>query len=945
MKKFKLILVFLLVSGAVFSQKKPLDHSVYDGWENISTTGLSEKGNLIFYIVSPQEGDAELFVKNNKGETLTTLPRSSNPKLTHGESYLVSMISPFFKDTRQAKIDKKKKDEMPKDSLAYFSFKTKEWTKVADVNSYQLARKNGNYLVYIQSKIIEIKKDSVSKDTTQTDKPAAKKGKPEKPTNNLVVFKFGSGVDTTIKSVDSYLIDADGKYVIFTKTAEEKDSTGKDAGVFKYSLATRTIQHLLSGKGTFKGFTFDENGNQLAFLGDTTDKKALLKDFKVYYHQPSTSEDAKVLVDAGTRGIPENWYVSGNGNLKFSKNGEKLFFGTAPIPRVKDTTLVEFEHAKVDIWHWKDDYLMTQQLYNLQRDLNKNYLAVMNLNDKGKIIQLADLDIPDTRTTQEMNNEYILGTTDVGRRIETQWQTGSYQDFYIISTRDGHRKIVAENVRSSANLSPQGKYVYWYDRQNQNWYTYSIETGNTVVLNKDIKTSFANEDNDSPDSPMSYGQSGWTANDDKVWIYDKYDIWSFKADGSAYQKLTNGRENGITYRYSDWKEKETPFAPSVIEEKGTLVLNTFHQENKENGFAKMTFVPATRKNPAQVNINQVIWDKYAFGGVKEAKDASIYIYTKANYENSPDLFISNDFVNETRLSAINPQQKGYLWGTAELYKWTTTHGYPAEGILYKPENFDPEKTYPVIAYFYEKLSNGLYSYQPPAPTPSRLNIPYFVSNGYVVFAPDIQYETGHPGQSAVEYINSGMASLKRNKWAGKMGIQGQSWGGYQVAYLITTTNMYDAAWAGAPVANMTSAYGGIRWESGMNRQFQYEHTQSRIGATLWDRPDLYIENSPLFHFPKVNTPVVIMHNDNDGAVPWYQGIEMFTALRRLQKPVWMLNYNGDAHNLVQRQNRKDIQRREQQFFDHFLKGVPAAPWIESGVPATLKGIDWGFGAD
>ena len=171
---------------------------------------------------------------------------------------------------------------------------------------------------------------------------------------------------------------------------------------------------------------------------------------------------------------------------------------------------------------------------------------------------------------------------------------------------------------------------------------------------------------------------------------------------------------------------------------------------------------------------------------------------------------------------------------------------------------------------------------------------------------------------------------------------GQSWGGYQVAYLITQTNMYAAAWAGAPVVNMTSAYGGIRWESGMSRQFQYERTQSRIGGTLWEKPDLYIRNSPLFHLPKVQTPVVIMANDADGAVPWYQGIEMFTDLRRLGKPVWLLQYNGEAHNLVKRENRKDISIRELQFFDHYLKGAPAPVWLEKGVPAVEKGRNWGL---
>jgi dipeptidyl aminopeptidase/acylaminoacyl peptidase len=319
-----------------------------------------------------------------------------------------------------------------------------------------------------------------------------------------------------------------------------------------------------------------------------------------------------------------------------------------------------------------------------------------------------------------------------------------------------------------------------------------------------------------------------------------------------------------------------------------------------------------------------------------------------SYTLSPDLYYGN-VIDGTpvQLSNINPQQAEYAWGNAELFRWRTYNGKESEGIVYKPEGFDPHKKYPMICYFYEKLSDGLFNYIPPTPTASRLNISFYVGRGYVVFAPNISYTTGHPGDDAYNYIASGAMALVKQGFVDstKIGIQGQSWGGYQVAYLITKTNMFAAAWAGAPVANMTSAYGGIRWESGLNRQFQYEHSQSRIGATLWEKPELYIQNSPLFHVPKINTPLVIMSNDADGAVPWYQGIEMFTAMRRLGKPVWLLQYNGEAHNLVERRNKKDIQIREQQFFDWKLKGEKPAKWLISGVPATQKGIDWGLGVE
>jgi dipeptidyl aminopeptidase/acylaminoacyl peptidase len=297
-----------------------------------------------------------------------------------------------------------------------------------------------------------------------------------------------------------------------------------------------------------------------------------------------------------------------------------------------------------------------------------------------------------------------------------------------------------------------------------------------------------------------------------------------------------------------------------------------------------------------------------------------------------------------KLSAINPQQKDYNWYTAELRKWKMLDGRMSEGLLFKPENFDSTKKYPIIFYFYERDADTRYHYRAPAPSASTINIAYFTSNGYLVFDPNIYYKNGEPGQSAYNAVISAANYLKKNKWVDstKMALQGQSWGGYQVAYLVTRTNMFAAAGAGAPVSNMTSAYGGIRWGAGISRQFQYEKSQTRIGYTPWQRLDLYIRNSPLFHADKVTTPLLITHNDADGSVPWYQGIEYFSALRRLGKKVWLLEYNGEDHNLVERRNRKDLSVRLGQFFGYYLKGEKPARWITDGVPATLKGIDWGI---
>ena len=931
------LLVLVLISFSANSQsKKPLDHSVYDAWQSIASEHISNNGQWVLYSVTPQEGDANLKVTNVRSKQTVDVPRVNLAQFTENSRYAVFMITPFFKDTRQAKIKKTKADDMPKDSLGILMLGSNNVWKVPRIRSYALPEKSSEFLVYLKEASIS---DSSAKKTpvnngsdnffadNESVKPKSKEG------NDLVLRNLIDGSETTFKYATDYIISKNGRHLAYVCTGTKKDTVNKP-GVYWYNISQKKLIKVSSGIGQYKNLSFDEDAKQLAFLSEKAPAKALQKFYDLYYYRPA-QDSAFVIADRNTPGMPLKWSVSDNGKVFFSKNGAKLFFGTAPIPAAKDTSIVDFEVAKVDVWNYKDDYLQPMQLKNLENDLKRNYLAVIYPQATAKkVIQVADEKLINPVLADDGNAEYALGFTDFGNRIEMQWTGTAKLSLYLISTIDGQRTMIASDVRGMSSISPKGKYVAWYNRLDRNWYAYSIANKKQIQLNKGLDIPFYDEENDVPDDPSPYGVSTWTKDDKEVLIYDRYDIWSFNPETGIKKNLTNGlgRKQNITFRYTNLIEDE-----KYVEPTQTLYLQAFDNTSKKHGWYKKTV--NSLKDPQLLTLTG-----YSYSRPELAKNSDILVYEKSNYLASPDMYFSKGFKNEVKLSSLNLQQKSFNWGTAELVNWKTPKGNRSEGILYKPEDFDSTKKYPMIVYFYEKHSDALYSYIPPTPTPSRLNISYFVSNGYLVFTPDIRYEIGYPGKSAEEFVNSGVEELKKNAWVdeARIGVQGQSWGGYQIAHLITRTDMYAAAWVGAPVVNMTSAYGGIRWESGMNRQFQYEKTQSRIGATLWEKPDLYIENSPLFHLPKVNTPVVIMANDADGAVPWYQGIEMFTGLRRLGKPVWMLNYNNEAHNLVLRQNRKDIQIREQQFFDHYLKGKPAPVWMEKGIPATEKGRNWGF---
>jgi len=600
-----------------------------------------------------------------------------------------------------------------------------------------------------------------------------------------------------------------------------------------------------------------------------------------------------------------------------------------------DTTLTEEETAQLDVWNWQDEYVQSHQLKSLDQEKKRSYLAVVDL-ARGAFTQLGTPQVPSVTLSAEGDGDVALGLSDVPYRKLVSWEDARFYDAYLVDVRSGRQTEVLKKVKGTPSLSPDGRFVLWYDMPLRHWRSIATDSRAQATITTDITVPLCNELSDVPDDPEAYGIAAWTEHDSTVLVYDRYDIWSADPGGKRPPTcLTRGRRRAttISYRYARMDTEEKFLKPGAA-----MLLKVFNTATKDAGYARTQLGAPRDPQP-------LLTGGFEFSTPIKAKQDSTFIFQKSSFTVSPDLYAADaDFRTVTRLSDINPQQTDYLWGSVELVHWKGADGSALDGLLFKPPQFDPTKKYPMIVYYYERMSDLLHRYIPPQPSASSINATMFASNGYLVFMPDIRYRVGHPGQSAVDCVVPGVKKLIAAGYVdpARIGLQGQSWGGYQTAFIITRTGMFRAAMAGAPVANMTSAYGGIRWESGVSRMFQYERDQSRIGGTLWEKRELYIENSPLFAADRITTPLLIMHNDNDGAVPWYQGIELFTALRRLGKPVWMLTYNTEAHNLVQRKNRKDISIREMQFFDHYLKGAPAPVWMTKGIPAVNKGKTLGL---
>lgn len=928
----KRILTILLCVTTVFSysqkksnaptQKKPLSHTVYDQWKEIGSKALTPDGNFAAITINPQDGDGKVVFYNMKTGAQDSVKRADNIQLTYDNKFAVFKVRPQQKVVKELRRLKKKKEDLPKDTLGLYSFTTRKTEKIAEVKTFKIPEKAGGWVAYT----LEAKKEEKPK---PGEKPKKVKKNTEENGYTLVLRALDNGASKfTYPFVRDFLFAKNGTGLLFTTSGD----SSLVAGLYWHDLSTNQLKTLHSGrpKYKYKGLSISEDGTQTAFILDSDTTKALIRRPELFHWKVGDAA-AKHYDVTNSMALPPSWLVSDVQTPWFSKDGKKLFFETNPTPLVQDTMKLAEEIVNVEVWGNSDPVIYPQQNKQLESERKRSYTAVLDLAEKS-VTQIATKDLPNAQVGDEGNSNIVLMETNKPYQRMITYDPSAYNDFYLFDMKTRLLLDIAGKVKGNAQLSPKAKYAFWFSAPDTTWFIYSVASDSVLRLRG--ATKFADEEDDHPDYPSQYGTAGWTTGDAALLIYDRYDIWSYDPDGAkAPVNLTKvGRQEKTVFRYIKLDAEERSIDPGK-----DLLLSAFNETTKQSGFYKLSLKDG--------KLTKLVMDNYKFVGAVKAAKGNQILFTRESFREFPDVWTSDvNLTGMKKLTDANPQMKNYSWGTVELVTWNSLDNVPLTGLLYKPENFDPKKKYPMITYFYEKESDNLHSHIPPTPLRSAINRSTYVSDGYLVFVPDIVYKIGFPGESAYNAILPGVTSLIAKGFVDEknIGIQGHSWGGYQTAYIVTRTNLFKAGEAGAPVANMISAYGGIRWESGMSRMFQYEHSQSRIGGTLWEKPMHFIENSPIFFADKIQTPLLLMANDNDGAVPWYQGIEMYMAMRRLDKPVWMLNYNGEPHWPVKRENRMDFQIRMKGFFDYYLKGAPMPGWMKEGVPAVEKGIKTGY---
>jgi dipeptidyl aminopeptidase/acylaminoacyl peptidase len=785
---------------------------------------------------------------------------------------------------------------------------------------------------------------------------------------DLVLYNLTTHDAVNVGNVADYAFDDDGEYLAYTIDA--RDQIGN--GVQLRNMRTDVVRAVDSDRALYRSLAWADSLPALTVLRGRIDTTAHDTVYSVVaLANVGAPQPKKIVFDAAQRSdFPSGMRIAAERAPRFSDDLQTLFFGmkerkssalvvaarggdivqsgapgmggTINQPRVNEA---QEENPSLILWHAKDPRLQSQQIVQEAQDRAYSYLSEYRLAD-DKVIRLADDAL---RTVNVVGHDQFAFGLDQSEYEQAASYSGRrYQDVYSIDLATGTRKpLLKKHITPAFLPSPNGSRMLFWGADAQ-WHVMNLRTGEEKSITRGVPTVFADTSDDHNNLVTPPGAVlGWSKDGNSVLLSDGFDVWKVPADGSgaAVNLTVDGKKNQVRYQRLYAFDSDASAAgggrggrgggPSNgVDLSKPLYFATYGEWTKKEGIAKV--------DPNKPGAQSIVFDdaKYAF---QKAKDADVYVYTRQSAIDYPNYYVTDgSFKGGKQITDANPQQKDFAWTSGvKLIDYTSAKGDKLQGALYLPANYEPGKKYPLLVTIYEKRSNLANSYVTPNET-STPNRSIYTSRGYAVLDPDIVYKVNDPGMSAVwSVVPAVKAAIATGMIdSANVGLWGHSWGGYQTAFLVTQTHIFKSAVAGAPLTDMVSMYNSIYWNTGGTNQAIFESSQGRFKGNVADNMEAYIRNSPVFHAKNVTTPLIILHDDKDGAVDFNQGITYFNALRQLGKNVILLEYVGENHGLARPINQKDYAMRQKDWFDHYLKGVPAPDWMTKGIPRIKMDEYW-----
>ena len=953
MRKHRIVLLafaFILALNPAFSMPlwqekattqsatpRPIELKDILAWKRIAAPVVSNDGQWFAHRIAPAEGDGEVVLRRLSdgkewrfavgeapafgGNPFAEGPVSRELAFSEDSKWFAFTVYPGFREAKRLKKERKPLQN----KVTLLNLATEKKTEFEKVKRFAFAGENAAWLA--------LHKYGAEPAGPPAAAPAAGQPAPERPAgSDLLLHELASGNQLNIGNVSDFAFNKKGDWCAWTIDAAEKSGNGIQAR----NMTTGAVLPLESDKAVYKGLNWTEKGEALAAVKGVDDKAWEDKLYSVVAFNFTAATPQKTVFDPREdKSFPAGLTISPNRNPAWTDDLSAVLFGIHEVRKKKDTPgnkpkdgeakpdtaamkKPEDEAEKPDLvlWHWKDKRMQPQQQVEEGRDKNFSYLSIYRVAEK-KFIRLADEEL--RQVTAAPKQMYAIGYDQRDYELTGNLDGRRYQDLYVVDLKTGTRRLAVKKNRWSFAPSPDGTHFLYYD--DGQFFTYDMTAGQSYNITAKVPTSFVNEEDDHNVVKPPTQVMGWAKDGRSVLLTDNWDIWNVPVHGGQAVNLTvNGKKDRIRYQMRfrlDPDEKG-------IDLNAPVYLRAYGEWTKKGGIARLE----------NGKTKMLAWDDAQYSGLMKARNAEAYFFTRETFQDYPDYYLADaSLSNGRKITTANPQQKDFLWSSgSRLIEYTSAKGDKLQGALFLPANYQPGKSYPTIVYIYEKLSQGLNAYT--QPTANGFNKSVYTSNGYAVLMPDITYKVNDPGMSAVWCILPALKAAIETGVVDKdhVALHGHSWGGYQTAFTITQTDAFRAAIAGAPLTDMISMYNLIYWNTGSGNMSIFESSQGRFTGSPVEVPEAYIRNSPIWHAKNVKTPLMILHNDKDGAVDFTQGIEYYSTLRRMQKPVVMLQYKGENHGLRVPANMKDYTVRMKEFFDHHLMGKPAPKWLQDGVP-------------
>ncbi len=915
-------------------------------WKHIQTPIVSSEGAWFAYKLVPGDGNAEVVIRNLKDGKEQRFPIGELPRpegfgppaapaprdlaISEDGKWAAFLVYPTAKDAKA--LRKQRKSVQSKLMLV----------ELATGNKKEFEKVRRFAFSGELSTAIAIHRYAPAPATPPAPAPAPAPPANQGRTNedrvtgsDLIIYDLAKSVEINIGNVSDFAFDKKGDWLAWLIDAQDKEGNG----VQVRNMATGAVIGLDNAKAVYKGLNWTEKGDGLATVRGVDDKAFEDKLYTlVAFRTFSAGAPEKIVFDpVKDKSFPEGMTISPNRNPYWMADLSGVAFGIHEVRAKKkddkkddqgdesassrpsrNSSDDEPDKPDMVIWNWKDKRLPPMQQVQENQDRNFSFLCLYHPAEQ-KFLRLADEDLRQVTATADF--KYGMGIDIRNYELESNLDGKRFEDVYAVNLRTGERKLALKQARWVQAPSPDGTHVLYYD--DGAFYTFDLTTGQSYNITKQIPAVFIDTEDDHNVVKPPHRPIGWAKDSSAVLLSDGWDIWKAPVHGGPGVNMTaNGKKDKIRYRVRYRLDPEE----KGIDLTAPIYIGAYGEWSKKGGIGVM--------EPGAAGIQMLHWDDAHYQTMVKAKHADVYLYTRETTQDFPNFYMAGAKLESgQRVTDANPQQKDFLWSKGvKIVDYTSDKGDKLQGALYLPANYVPGKTYPTIVYIYEKLSQAANNYS--IPSFNGFNTSVYTSNGYAVLTPDIVYKVNDPGMSAVWCI---LPALKAAVATGvvdakRVGLHGHSWGGYQTAFMVTQTNAFRAAIAGAPLTDMIAMYNAIYWNTGTANQPIFESSQGRFFGGPWDNLEAYQRNSPVYHAKNVTTPLIILHNDKDGAVDWTQGIEYYNTLRRQGKQVVMLQYKGENHGLRKPENMKDYTVRMKEFFDFELMDRQPPKWWTDGVP-------------